>query len=401
VIGNALAIAFRQLARNKVRSALTSLGILIGVAAVIAMLSIGFGAQQAIEEDLASFGNNLLFVMPGSQRGPGATASARPFQEADVEAIRRLAPRVAVVAPFAQRGVIAVAGDAVWRTTVQGSSNALLAATNGTVATGRSFDPGEEAAGAEVCLVGATVAGNLFGAQDPLDRTIRIESITCRVIGTLVPKGENTFGVDQDDFVLVPLRTLQRRLIGNRDIGAIFVSAAPAVDTRTLKTELEGLMRQRRHIAPGADDDFRVNDMAEMASMLDNVAMILTGFLAAVAAVSLLVGGIGIMNIMLVSVTERTREIGIRLAVGAQGRDVLLQFLVEAMVLSGLGGVAGIGLGVGAAWLASFLLEIPLVVSPLVVAGAFVFSALMGVIFGFVPARRAARMRPIDALRHE
>ena len=231
--------------------------------------------------------------------------------------------------------------------------------------------------------------------------TLRFGELTCRVVGTLQPKGQNSFGQDQDNLLVMPLRTFQRRLRGDRDVAMMIVSAADGVASKQVQQDIEGLLRQRRHIREGADDDFTVRDMAEVLSMLDSVATILTGFLAAVAAVSLLVGGIGIMNIMLVSVTERTREIGIRLAIGALARDVLLQFLMESMVLSGLGGSLGIAVGVLTAWGASKALDIPLLVDPLTVLAAFAFSALIGVVFGYFPARRAARMRPIDALRHE
>jgi putative ABC transport system permease protein len=241
----------------------------------------------------------------------------------------------------------------------------------------------------------------LFGAEPPLDRQVRLDKLSCRVVGLLAPKGESTFGRDQDDFVLVPLRTFQRRISGTTDIGFIVVSLEEGADTAEAKSDLEALFRQRRHIRAGADDDFQVRDMAEMISTLQRIASVLTGFLAAIAAVSLLVGGIGIMNIMLVSVTERTREIGIRLAIGARARDVLVQFLVEAMVLSVLGGVLGIALGVLLSWVGSRVLDIPLVVEAQVVALALVFSATIGVLFGYFPARHAARLHPIEALRYE
>ena len=399
MIWTTFVLAVRQLARNKGRTALTSLGILIGVAAVIVMVSVGRGATAAVEEDLSSLGQNLLFVTAGTQGrfGPGAT---RPFVEADVDAVREL-PVVAAAVAMNQRSVVATAGEESWRTSVTGTNADYLTVLRWEVAEGRSFEPGEELSGADVCLLGETVSTELFGGQVPIEQTVRLDSLSCRVVGTLVPKGQNTFGQDQDDFVIVPLRTFQRRLQGNRDVAAIFASGAEGVDTDRVKTELEALMTQRRRIRPGAEPDFTVRDMAEITDMLSGVSAVLTAFLAAVAAVSLLVGGIGIMNIMLVSVTERTREIGIRLAVGALPRDVLLQFLVEAVVLSAVGGGAGIAVGLLASAAAAAVLEVPLVVDPLVVAGAFAFSALIGVVFGYFPARRAAHLRPIDALRHE
>jgi len=400
MIWTTLVIAFRQLARNKVRTALTSLGILIGVAAVIAMVSIGRGATAAVQEDLSSLGDNLLFVVPGRHEGPGA-GTGRPFSEADVTAIAEEVPGVAGVAPLGQRGTVATAGEESRTTSVTGTTASYLTVMRWKLDQGRAFDEGELLSGADVCLIGRTVRDSLFGAQDPLDQAIRLESMTCRVVGTLQPKGQSTFGQDQDDFVLVPLRAFQRRIQGNRDIASIFVSASDGAATDQVRADIEALLRQRRHIREGADPDFTVRDMAELVSMLNNIATILTGFLAAVAAVSLLVGGIGIMNIMMVSVTERTREIGTRLAVGALARDVLLQFLVESMALAAVGGVAGIGVGVLASWGASRALGVPLIISPLVILGAVAFSGMIGIIFGFFPARRAARMKPIDALRHE
>lgn len=394
-------LAVYQLARNKTRTALTALGVMIGVAAVIAMVGIGQGATLAVNEDLEAIGQNLLFVVPGNGGRQSAGALVRSFVEADLEAIREQVPGVAVVAPVGSSGTVAAWSEETWRTTVTGSTNDYLAAMNWELQQGRSFDEGEIRAGNDVCLVGQTVSEELFGSGSAIEAVIRADDFTCRVIGTLKPKGQNTFGQDQDDFILIPMRTFQRRIQGSRDINSIFVSAGEDADSAEVKADLEALFNQRRHIREGAEPDFTVRDMAEITAMLDNISTILTSFLAAIAAVSLLVGGIGIMNIMMVSVTERTREIGIRLAIGALARDVLMQFLVEAVVLSGLGGLAGIVLGIGISWLASYGLDIPLVVDPVIVLISFGVSALIGVVFGFFPARRAANMRPIDALRHE
>lgn len=393
-------LAVRQLSRNLVRTGLTSLGVLIGVAAVIAMVSIGEGARKAINDDLASIGQNLLFVIPGSGRGPGR-GSGRPFQEKDLDAIVAEVPGVASVAPSDSQSGTAVFEENTFTTTLTGTTNAYIDAMAWELAEGRRFEEGELLAGRDVCIAGETVVDELFGDASPIDATIRFGDLTCRIVGTLEPKGQNSFGQDQDNLLLMPARTFQRRLRGHRDVATIIVSAHEGVDSSKVQADIEKLMRQRRHIREGADDDFSVRDMAEVLSMLDSVATILTGFLAAVAAVSLLVGGIGIMNIMLVSVTERTREIGIRLAIGALARDVLLQFLMESMVLSGLGGLMGIAFGILVAWGASVALDIPLLVNPITVLLAFAFSALIGVVFGFFPARRAANLRPIDALRHE
>ncbi len=391
-------MALRQLWRNKVRTFLTSLGILIGVAAVIAMVSIGTSATRAVEADLSSMGDNLLFVVPGSQRGH--PSSAKPFTADDVEAARQVAG-VLAVAPMGQSGVVAVSGEATWQTTIQGSTAEMYTLMKRDIVSGRIFDGGEELVGADLCVLGETVRRELFGSQDAIGQEIRLGAMTCEVVGVASPRGQNTFGQDQDDFVFMPLATFQRRIQGSRDIGIVFVAARPGADTDQVKEGLERLFEQRRHIRPGADPDFGVRDMKEVAGMLQSISAVLTGFLAAIAGVSLLVGGIGIMNIMLVSVTERTREIGIRMAIGALARDVLLQFLVESMVLSGLGGLAGIGFGLLVSWGAAAALGVPLIVQPSVVALAFLFSAVIGIVFGYFPARRAARMKPIDALRHE
>ena len=400
MIWTTLWLAVRQLSRNLVRTGLTSLGVMIGVAAVIAMVSIGQGATQSVNDDLASIGQNLLFVLPGGGEGMGR-GYGRPFSERDVDAILAEIPGIHAVAPIDSSAAVVAWDEHSWRTDLTGSTNAYLDAMKWELASGREFEDGELLSGADVCILGETVVQDLFGAREPLDQVVRAGAITCRVVGTLEPKGQNSFGQDQDDFILVPLRTSQRRIRGNRDVSVLLVSADDGVDSKRVLGDLERLFRQRRHIREGAEPDFTVRDMAEVMSMLDSVSTVLTGFLAAVAAVSLLVGGIGIMNIMLVSVTERTREIGIRLAIGALSRDVLLQFLVESVVLSGLGGVLGVGLGILIAWGAAVGLDIPLIIDPFVVVLAVSFSAVIGVVFGFFPARRAARMRPIDALRHE
>ncbi len=393
-------LAFRQLRRNKARSALTSLGILIGVAAVIAMVNISAGATLAVEQSLSSIGQSLLFVMPGGERGSGAS-TARPFDEADALALREQVEGVVGVAPVSQTRMLAAAGDQTWTTQITGSNGDYLAAQRWTLERGRAIEEGEHLSGANVCVLGRTVVEELFGAQDPIGQELRMESLSCVAVGTLLPKGENLFGQDQDDFILVPLRAFQRRIQGSKDVGFLFVSYREGASSAVIKERVEALLRQRRHIREGSEDDFAVRDMAEVLSMLDTVSMVLTSLLSAVAAVSLLVGGIGIMNIMLVSVTERTREIGIRLAVGALARDVLLQFLVESMVLSAVGGIMGVGVGFLGSWGASQAMGFPLVFDPLVAVGAVLFSGFMGVVFGYFPARRAARMKPIDALRHE
>jgi putative ABC transport system permease protein len=405
MIWNAFLLALRAVRRNLLRSALTTLGIVIGVAAVITMVSLGRGATLRITADIASMGRNLLIVAPGAtRRGPGgggAMSAAEPFDLDDVRAIIRDVPGLAAVAPAASRSQLVVYGNTNWPTSVTGSTEAYFTARNLELAYGRLFNEGEMRAGRMVCVLGDTVRRELFGRLDPLGAHIRVGKIACRVIGVLVAKGQSTFGQDLDDFVILPLRAFQRRISGKRDVNVIFLSARRADQTEKIKAEVERLLRERRHLRPGEQLDFRVQDMKEITSVLESTTQIMTLFLSAIAAVSLLVGGIGIMNIMLVSVTERTREIGIRLAIGALEHDVLLQFLIEAVALSAFGGVIGIAAGIGLAALGASLLNIPYVLDITTVAIAFVFSAFIGVIFGFFPARRAARLDPIEALRYE
>ncbi len=394
-------LALLAIRRNVLRSSLTVLGIVIGVAAVITMTTIGAGATAKVTADIAALGTNLMLVRPGQGQGPGgARSDAPPFKIADAEAVMREVPGIAAVAPTAQKPVQAIAGARNWSTSVTGSTGAFLQVRGWSLVSGRNFTEGEERAGNAVCIVGETVKRELFGGADPVGSRIRLGKLSCLVIGALEAKGESSFGQDQDDFVLVPLRWLQRTLAGNTDVGAIFASAKDGASTSTVTADLTSLFRERRRSATG-EDDFTIRDMKELATALTQTTRVMTSLLGAVAAVSLLVGGIGIMNIMLVSVTERTREIGIRLAIGALEREVLTQFLVEAVVLSSVGGVVGIALGLAAAAAGTNAIGAPFVFQPGIVVLAFVFSAAVGVIFGFFPARQAARLDPIEALRHE
>ena len=397
-------LAIREIRRNVLRSALTILGVVIGVAAVITMVTLGNGATARVTGDIAALGSNMLIVRPGQRpRGAGgARTSADPLTLDDLAAIATDVRGLTAVAPSATRGIQAIFGNENWSTTVTGSDGGFLLVRNWALAGGRNFTDGEVRSGTAVCLLGETVRGKLFGAQDPLGAMIRLEKLSCRVIGVLASKGQSSFGTDYDDFVLVPLRTFQRRITGRTEsIGSVLVSAAEGVATEKVQRDIEALLRQRRHIPEGKDSDFWVMDMKEITSTVTGATRILTGLLGAVAAVSLLVGGIGIMNIMLVSVTERTREIGTRLAIGARARDVLLQFLVEAVVLSSFGGLAGIALGLTGAAVGARALDVPFVFDPAIVAIAFLFSAAVGVLFGYFPALQAARLNPIEALRHE
>jgi putative ABC transport system permease protein len=396
-----LKLAFQAIRRNALRSFLTVLGIVIGVAAVIAMVTIGNGTTAKVTADLAKLGTNLLFVRPG-QFGPGrASSDAKPFNMRDIEALKSELLGVRAVAPVAQKALTVIYGGENRVTVVVGTDLDYFITQDWKLAAGRMFLEGEIRSGRAACIIGQTVREKLFGRADPIGRNMRVKNVSCEVIGVLEEKGQSAGGTDRDDVVIIPLRTFQRRFAGNTDVSTIFVSARDDVDTAKVQADIERLLRERRNIDRNKEDDFSVRDMKELAQTATGTTTVLTGLLGAVAAVSLLVGGIGIMNIMLVSVTERTREIGIRLAIGALEGQVLLQFLVEAVVLSLFGGLIGVLLGLGLAWLATSGLKVPYVVDPTIVLLAFGFSALVGVIFGYFPARRAAHLDPIEALRHE
>lgn len=394
-------LALREIRRHVLRSFLTVLGIVIGVASVIIMVTLGNGATVQVTEQIASLGSNLLMVSPGRRLGPGRNSTASPFKLADAEAIAMEVTSLAAVAPSAGQGVTAIFGNENWSTTINGTINEYLKVRNWSIETGREFNNGDLRAGTAVCIIGDTIRKELFGGQDPLGKRIRLGKFSFQVIGLLKAKGQSTMGTDQDDTILIPIRAFQRRISGNKDISLIQVSVSDGESTEKAQQEIESLMRERRHISSNEDDDFQVMDMKEIATMLTGTTRVLTALLSAVAAVSLLVGGIGIMNIMLVSVTERTREIGTRLAIGALEREVLTQFLVEAVVLSSSGGLFGIALGLSACIGLKNILQVPFVFNPGIVITAFLFSAAVGVIFGYFPALKAAGLDPIDALRHE
>ena len=396
-----LKLAFQAIRRNALRSFLTVLGIVIGVGAVIAMVTVGNGTTAKVSADLSKLGSNLLFVRPG-QFGPGrASTDAKPFNIRDVEALRSQLFGIRAIAPVAQKSVKLVYGGQNHTTPATGTDNNFLITQDWLLAAGRQFLDSEISGGRAACIIGQTVRKELFGPLEPVGRNIRVGNVSCEVIGLLESKGQSSTGTDQDDTIVMPLRAFQRRIAGNTDVGSIYISAKDGVDTGKVQADTERLLRERRNITRGEEDDFNVRDMKELVQTTVSTTKVLTGLLGAVAAVSLLVGGIGIMNIMLVSVTERTREIGIRLAIGALESQVLTQFLVEAVVLSLFGGLIGIALGLGLAWLTTGFLRVPLLVDPMIVLIAFGFSAFVGVVFGYFPARRAARLDPIDALRHE
>ena len=394
-------MALKEVRRHTMRSLLTILGVVIGVAAVIALVTIGDGATAKVRANISALGNNLLMISPEADRRLVNTGGAgKPFQEADVLAITREIGGIQAVAPSGSQPAQVVAGSRNWRTTITGTNGAYLSVRGYSVARGAGVEAALETA-RSVCVLGATPARELFGTADPLGQSIRVGRISCDVSGVLESKGAGGIGGDQDDLILMPLRTFQQRIAGNHDVTMIYASAKEGRSTAGIKLQLEQLFRERRHLRATDQNNFTIRDMQEIIDTVSSTTGLLTALLGAVAAVSLLVGGIGIMNIMLVSVTERTREIGTRLAIGALGTDVLLQFLVEAVTLSLLGGVIGVVLGLLGAFAATHLLAFPFLVSAQMVLLAFAFSAGVGVLFGYLPARKAARFNPIDALRHE
>ncbi len=395
-----LEMSLVAIARNKLRSSLTVLGIVIGVAAVIAMVHFAESTSRAVTDQIASLGQNLLILSPGAGRGPGGVRVAgKPFEDDDVEAIERDVANI-TVAPTTQASAQLVYGNSNWPTSVVGATNSFFTVRDWTLSSGRFFEPNELQGGLSVCILGATPHRELFGGEGGLGEQIRVGKVACRVIGVLASK-QAAMGQDPDDTVVMPLRTVQRRMKGSRDVNTVYISALVDGTTAQIQSELEALLRERRRIGPGASDDFSVRDMKEIADRVEGSSAFFTVLLGGIAAVSLLVGGIGIMNIMLVSVTERTREIGIRMAVGARGSEVMWQFLLESVLLSLVGGVIGVGLGLGGSRLALGELDMTFHFVPGIVVIAFIFSALVGIVFGFVPARKAAKLNPIDALRHE
>ena len=400
MIWNAFLLALRELRRNILRSFLTILGIVIGVGAVIVMVTLGSGATAQVSEQIASLGSNVVMIVPG-QMGPGRGSTVAPFRDDDVAAIARDIADLKAVVPVASQSVTTIFANKNWSTSVTGSTNDYFAAANWVIERGRIFTESESRAGKPACVIGATVAKELFGGQDPIGSKIRVKNISCEVIGQLKAKGQSGMGRDQDDMIVIPLRTFQRRIAGNRDVSMIQISVRDEAAMDRVKSAVERLMRERRHLERNEENDFSVLDTRQIAQTLTGTTRILTLLLSAVAAVSLLVGGIGIMNIMLVSVTERTREIGIRLAIGAYERDVLTQFLVEAVVLASFGGLFGVLLALAVSAVFAQVLQVPLILNPGIMVLAFFFSGAVGVIFGYFPARRAAQLDPIEALRHE
>jgi putative ABC transport system permease protein len=401
MLGTTITLAIRSIRRHLLRSFLTVLGIVIGVASVVTMVTLGEATSISVQRQIANLGTDLLHVHPGqaSRRGGGSALPA-DFKPDDVTAIERQIAGVTGVAPQAQTSAAVIFGGNNWQTTVFGMNDTYFRIQPWPLQEGRIFSAAEEDGGKAVCIIGSTVRDNLFQAQDPIGQRFRAGGVSCEVIGLLTTKGHAQYG-DQDDLVIMPIKTVTRRYLDDWDIKALLVGVDTAYDTGDVKASLTSLLRERRHLTPGQEDDFTILDTRQISETLSSTTARMTGIVTAVAAISLLVGGIGIMNIMLVSVTERTREIGIRLAIGALAREVLIQFLVEAVMLSCLGGIVGLLLAQLAVGVLTPILKVDWIFSPAINLLAFLVAALIGIVFGIVPARRAAALHPIDALRHE
>ena len=402
---NTVRIAAKALRRNKVRSALTALGVIIGVASVIAMIAISSGAREAIDAQIQSTGTNVVYVSAGSfGRGGGVRGgigSVQTLTLEDSQAIRDQVPTVGKLTPVVRGRAQVVAGDENWNTSIEGGNEDYLTIRNWPLSSGEMFSVRDLQVADKVCLLGATVADTLFPGQDPVGQLVRVRNLPFRVVGVLAPKGQGQWGQDQDDIIVAPYTTIQKKLLGITYIHQVMVSATRPDNVEQTAIAITRLMRQRHRIMNPEEDDFQVRTIEEMAATRTQLAQTMTGLLMSVASVSLVVGGIGIMNIMLVSVTERTREIGLRMAVGARTRDILRQFLAEAVALSVLGGIAGIALGIGVSRAVSQGLGWPTLITSSSIAIAFAFAAAVGIFFGYYPARKAASLDPIDALRYE
>lgn len=404
-IVNLIKIASRSLSKNKLRTFLTMLGIIIGVASVIAMLAIGEGSKQNIKASIASLGTNSIMIFPGAVNQGGVrmeAGSSANLKREDSEAILARCSLVEFVSPVVRTGAQIITGSQNWRTIVIGALTDYFSIRNLNVVSGTYFSATDERAAAKVCLVGQTVSVNLFGeGSDPIGQVIRINRIPFKIIGLLEKKGQNTFGQDQDDIIIAPFSTVQKRMLSTTNINQIIASAVSEEDVDGAKDEITMLLRERHKLAEDVEDDFTVRTQSDISNIFGSISKVLTILLGSIASISLLVGGIGIMNIMLVSVTERTKEIGIRLAVGAKSKDVLMQFMIEAMFISFVGGIIGVGLGTLVSVLVAKFGGWPVAVTIYSIALSFLFAAIIGIFFGWYPARKAARLNPIDALRYE
>ena len=400
---NAFLIAIKEIKRNLLRSFLTILGIVIGVASVIAMVMIGDGTTANVQQSISKLGTNMLTLRVGQERRgpPREDNSAKPFTEDDINAIKNELQNIKAVAAENSTKMNIVFGNKSTASSVVGTSNDYFTIKGWELTDGRSFDESELNSGKQICIIGTTIVKQLFGDENPIGVNIRLKNISCNVIGVLKSKGAAAFGNDQDEIVIVPLKMYQQKIKGSKDISSILISITEGKYIENAKVEITALMQERRAVKLDEPDNFHIRDMQDLLSTMTSTTTMLTYLLGSIAGISLLVGGIGIMNIMLVSVTERTREIGTRLAIGAMENEVLLQFLVEAIVLSTLGGIIGIFLGLGIGYVVVGVMNLPFILNTQIVLISFFFSTLIGVFFGYFPARKAARLNPIDALRYE
>lgn len=401
---NSVKIALSALRRNKFRAFLTMLGIIIGVASVIVMLAIGQGSKKSIQDQMSGMGTNLVFAMPETEQRGGVrvgNSDAQSMTLSDVVAIEKDCPAISDVSPEVRSSGQAVVGNKNWPTSIYGVNNKYFNIRKYTIGSGRSFSENEIQTYAKVCLIGQTVVENLFGKTDPIGQTVRFKNIPLLIIGILGEKGENGMGQDQDDLIMSPYTTVQKRILAITHIQSIAASAASESQNALAIDQITESLRKSHKIKAGDPDDFRVRSQSEMVQTFSSISNIMTILLGAISGISLLVGGIGIMNIMYVSVTERTREIGLRLSVGGRGNDILMQFLIESILLSVFGGIIGISLGIGATQITASIMAWPVVITPVSVVMAFLVCSAIGIFFGWYPARKAASLNPIDALRYE
>ncbi|MFW3399009.1 ABC transporter permease [Aliarcobacter butzleri] len=403
MLSNAFLIAIKEIRRNILRSILTILGIVIGVASVIAMVMIGDGTTASVKESITKLGTNMLTLRVGQERRgpPREDNSSKAFQNEDITAIKNEIQNIKAVAAENSTKMNIVYGNKSNNSSVIGTNNDYFIIKDWALKDGRIFDDSELSSGKSSCIIGTTIVTQLFGDENPIGASIRLKNMTCNVIGVLASKGAAAFGNDQDEIVIVPLKMYQRKIKGDKDVSSIIISITEERYIENAKTEITSLMQERRAVKIGEPDNFHIRDMKDILDTMTSTTNMLTYLLGSIAAISLLVGGIGIMNIMLVSVTERTREIGTRLAIGAMESEVLLQFLVEAVVLSTWGGIIGIFLGLGVGYAIVNMMQLPFIINNQIIIISFVFSTLIGIIFGYFPARKAARLNPIDALRYE